>query len=366
MNHLGVVIIGRNEGERLRRCLASAVGRGLPVVYVDSHSTDGSVALALAMRADVVELDMSRPFSMGRGRNAGWARLQEIDSNVRFVQFVDGDCELVPGWLERALEVIESKPHVAVVCGRRRERFPEQSIYNRLADMEWDSPVGEAKYCGGDAMIRVEALRQVGGYNPALIAGEEPDLCVRLRQHEWIVLRIDSEMTLHDIAITRFNQWWKRCERCGFAFAEGVAMHGRPPERHWVHELRSTVLWGIVMPLLILGLAWPTSGASLLLGLAYPLQAFRIARRFQKLGMPASNARLWGWGCTLCRWPNALGVLRYWFSQLSGRHQTLIEYKDKGEPPGPTGPETRDLKEYGKPLIQSGTDLVFGGDPTPG
>ena len=228
--------------------------------------------------------------------------------------------------------MIESKLEVAVVCGRRRERFPEQSIYNRLADMEWDSPVGEAKYCGGDAMIRVEALRQVGGYNPALIAGEEPDLCVRLRQHEWIILRIDAEMTLHDIAMTRFNQWWKRCERDGFAFAEGVVMHGRPPEQHWVHEWRSTILWGIVVPLLILGLAWPTSGASLLLGLAYPLQAFRVRRRFQKLGMPASDARLWGWGCTLCRWPNALGVLRYWFSRLSGRYQTLIEYK--GEQPG--------------------------------
>jgi GT2 family glycosyltransferase len=364
LNHLGVVIIGRNEGERLRRCLTSVVGRGLPVVYVDSHSSDGSVALARAMGADVVELDMSRPFSMGRGRNAGWARLQEIDADVRFVQFVDGDCELVPGWLERAFEVIESRPQVAVVCGRRRERFPEHSIYNRLADIEWDSPVGEAKYCGGDAMIRVEALRQVDGYNPTLIAGEEPDLCVRLRRHEWIILRIVAEMTLHDIAMTRFNQWWKRCERNGFAFAEGVAMHGRPPERHWVHELRSTVLWGIVAPLLILGLAWPTYGASLLLGLAYPLQALRVVRRFQKLGMPASDARLWGWGCTLCRWPNALGVLRYWFSRLSGRHQTLIEYK--GEPPGPTGPETRDAKEYSQPLVPSRTDFFFRGDSTPG
>ena len=122
-----------------------------------------------------------------------------------------------------------SVPEVAIVCGRRRERFPELSIYNRMADMEWNTPIGEAKYCGGDAMIRVESLRQVGGYNPALIAGEEPDLCVRLRQHEWIILRIDAEMTLHDIAMIRFGQWWKRCERGGFAFAEGVAMHGRPP-----------------------------------------------------------------------------------------------------------------------------------------
>ena len=328
MNDLGVVIIGRNEGERLRCALASVARQGTTVVYVDSNSTDGSVELARAMGADVVKLDMSQPFTMARGRNSGWARLEEINPDLRFVQFVDGDCELITGWLERAYEVLESRPEVAVVCGRRRERSPERSIYNRLADIEWNSPIGEAKYCGGDAMIRVEALRQVGGYNPTLIAGEEPDLCVRLRHHNWIVLRIDAEMTLHDIAMTRLSQWWKRSERGGFAFAQGVAMHGRPPERHWVHELRSTILWGLVAPLFILGLAWPTHGASLVLTLAYPLQVFRITRRHGKLGMSASNAWLWGWNCILCRFPNALGVLRYWSSRLSGRHQTLIEYKE--------------------------------------
>jgi len=328
MNDLGVVIIGRNEGERLRCALASVARQGTTVVYVDSNSTDGSVELARAMGADVVKLDMSQPFTMARGRNSGWARLEEINPDLRFVQFVDGDCELITGWLERAYEVLESRPEVAVVCGRRRERSPERSIYNRLADIEWNSPIGEAKYCGGDAMIRVEALRQVGGYNPTLIAGEEPDLCVRLRHHNWIVLRIDAEMTLHDIAMTRFSQWWRRSERGGFAFAQGVAMHGRPPERHWVHELRSTILWGLVAPLFILGLAWPTHGASLVLTLAYPLQVFRITRRHGKLGMSASNAWLWGWNCILCRFPNALGVLRYWSSRLSGRHQTLIEYKE--------------------------------------
>ncbi len=343
MNHVGVVIIGRNEGERLRRCLTSVVGRGLTVVYVDSNSSVGCVGLARTMGANVVELDMSRPFTMGRGRNVGWTRLKELDPDVRFIQFVDGDCVLVAGWLERAYEVIEKRPRAAIVCGRRRERFPELSIYNRMADMEWNTPIGEVKYCGGDAMIRVESLRQVGGYNPALIAGEEPDLCVRLRRNEWTILRIDAEMTLHDIAMTRFSQWWKRCERGGFAFAEGVAMHGRPPERHWVHELRSTVLWGIMLPLMIVILAWPTHGASLLLGLAYPLQALRIARRYRKLGMSASDAKIWGYGCTLCRWPNALGVVRYWFARLSGRRQTLIEYK--GEPAGPTGMETKDVKD---------------------
>jgi hypothetical protein len=135
------------------------------------------------------------------------------------------------------------------------------------------------------------------------------------------------------MAMTRFSQWWKRHDRSGFAFAQGVAMHGRPPERHWVHDLRSTISWGLVLPLFILVLAWPTHGASLALTLAYPFQAFRIARRHRKLAMSASDARLWGWNGVLCRFPNALGALRYWSSRLSGRHQTLIEYK--GSHPAP-------------------------------
>lgn len=312
MSHVGIVAIGRNEGDRLRRCLESVVRNGLPVVYVDSGSTDGSVELARAKGAEVVELDMSQPFTMARGRNAGFLRLEEIEPDVQFVQFVDGDCEVVNGWLERALAAIESRPEIAAVSGRRRERFPDRSIYNRIADIEWDAPAGEVKYCGGDVLIRAGAFRQIGGYNPTLIAGEDPELSVRLRQHGWTIFRIDAEMTLHDMAMTRFSQWWKRGVRSGFAFAEGAAMHGRPPERHWVNHVRSLVIWGIALPTVILVLlvlaflGWPTHGASLVLALAYPLQVFRVARYYHKVGLPWRLAWLYSGACVLGRFPNAV------------------------------------------------------------
>ncbi len=327
MSRLGVVAIGRNEGDRLKRCLTSVIGGDIPVIYVDSGSTDGSVEAARALGAQVVELDMSRPFTMARGRNAGFARLEQLDPDVRFVQFVDGDCEIAPGWLERGLATLVSRPDAAIVGGRRRERYPDQSIYNRLADLEWDSPIGEVKYCGGDAMIRAEAFRQIGGYNAELIAGEDPDLAVRIRQHGWIILRIDAEMTLHDMAMTRFDQWWKRCVRSGFAFAQGAAMHGKPPERHWVRNVRSIEFWAIAVPLLIFGLAWPTRGASLVLFLVYPLHALWIFQRHRTRGMPSRDAWLWAWASVIGRFPGAIGVVRYWFSQVLGRRQTLIEYK---------------------------------------
>nr|WP_228056506.1 glycosyltransferase family A protein [Microcoleus sp. LEGE 07076] len=161
-----MVAIGRNEGQRLGACLGSAIEKVAVVVYVDSGSTDGSLELARSLGCNTVELDLSTPFTAARARNAGFARLQQAAPNIEFVQFVDGDCEVVDGWLELAQQQLAAKPELAVVCGRRREKFPEATAYNRLCDLEWDTPVGEAKACGGDSMMRVKALEQVGGFTP--------------------------------------------------------------------------------------------------------------------------------------------------------------------------------------------------------
>jgi len=327
MSTIGIVTIGRNEGERLRRCLKSLVGRGHRVVYVDSGSTDGSVELAQAMGVDVAELDMSQPFTMARGRNLGFSRLLELEPTVRFVQFLDGDCELVDGWLERALEAIESHPEAAVVCGRRRERDIDRSIYNRLADLDWDMPKGAIKYCHGDTMTRVEAFRQVGGFTPDLIAVEDIELCVRFRQHGWTILSIDADMTLHDMAMTRFGQWWRRCIRTGFGYADGVRMHGKPPERLFVRELRSVLFWGGALPLAALILAWPTHGASVALLFGYVVLYWRIRRYAVRRGWSPSDARLYAQLVTLATFPTVIGVMKYWLHWITRRPKELIEYK---------------------------------------
>ena len=275
MQKIGLVVIGRNEGDRLRKCLQSAQGTVNQIVYVDSGSTDGSQAMTQSLGVQVVELDLSIPFTAARARNAGFDYLLQINPNLEYVQFVDGDCEIVAGWLESAYHKLQSNPKIAVVCGRRRERFPNQSIYNHLCDLEWDTPVGEAKACGGDAMMRVTALKEVGGFNPTLIAGEEPELCVRLRQQGWKVFRIDAEMTLHDAQMTIFSQWWKRSLRAGHAYAEGAWLHGKPPERHWVKESLSIWFWGFIVPFLAFVPCWFTSGFSLLLLGVYPLLTYK-------------------------------------------------------------------------------------------
>lgn len=319
---IGAVIIGRNEGDRLGLCLASVHAQVPHVVYVDSGSDDGSIERARMTGADVVELDMSKPFTAARARNAGFEALT-AKHKIDFVQFIDGDCELQDGWIEFASDFLEHHSDVAVAFGRRRERFPENSIYNRLCDWEWNTPIGMVDACGGDTLMRVRALNDVEGFDPSLIAGEEPELCVRLRAWRWQIWRLDHEMTLHDADMTRFGQWWKRTHRAGHAFAEGAALHGLPPERHWVRETRKAVIWGLVLPVVILLTAWIFTPKALLLLLLYPLQVIRLAIR--EGGDHAAWER--GFLLVIGKFAEMAGVLDYWLRRLIGRPRGLVEYK---------------------------------------
>src|SRR5436853_2625351 len=145
----GAVVIGRNEGERLKRCLTSlSLSKMSLLVYVDSGSTDGSAQWARERGVTVVDLDMRLPFTAARARNAGFRQLQLIAPGVRYVQFIDGDCELLPGWVEQATGFLDERTDIAAVAGRLRERHPERSIYNWLCDREWDGPPGDVRACG--------------------------------------------------------------------------------------------------------------------------------------------------------------------------------------------------------------------------
>jgi GT2 family glycosyltransferase len=332
--NIGVVAIGRNEGERLRSCLASATRDGATVVYVDSGSTDGSVELAKSLGVQVLPLDLSLPFTAARARNEGFAKLREIEPAVAAIQFVDGDCEIAAGWIAAASTALSSDDKTAVVCGRRRERFPDATIYNRLCDLEWDTPIGIAKSCGGDALIRVSAFEQVGGFNPAVIAGEEPEMCVRLRRGGWIIRRIDAEMTLHDAAITRFAQWWKRNVRAGHAYTQGYFLHGSPPEFFRAREVRSIHRWVLAPCLLTIGtavvlalIASRFTALGLLPLLLYPLLAFRVALQRRRRGTPFGSSLLYGVSVALGKFPQFFGMRQFYAKQRRGEQSTIIEYK---------------------------------------
>lgn len=323
----GVVAIGRNEGDRLRRCLAS-VAQTPHCVYVDSASSDDSVVMARSMGVAVVELGTPPALSAARGRNAGLAHLLDAVPDLRYIQFVDGDCEVQPGWMDSAVAALEADSGLGIVFGRRRERYPDASIYNALCDDEWNVPVGEAQACGGDIMARVEAIRAVGGYDAGMIAGEDPDLAYRIRKAGWRLRRLDAEMTLHDAAILRFGQWWKRATRAGHAYAELARRH---PERK--RQRLRVIFWGIALPLLASASLLAALVIDARLGLVlvavaalWFAQALRIARR-RRHNLPRRIALAYGLLLMTGKFAEAIGLLRFERGRLGAGKAELIEYK---------------------------------------
>jgi GT2 family glycosyltransferase len=316
---LGVVIIGRNEGERLRRCLNS-VPEQLPTLYVDSGSTDGSVALAHGRGAHVVELDAGLPFTAARARKEGFDRLLDLFPQLKFVQFLDGDCEVEADWFPTALAALGREDRLAGVCGRRRERHAEASFYNRLCDEEWNTAIGEAAACGGDALYLAEALRAVGSFDPKIVAGEEPELCQRLRAAGWKIRRIDGPMTIHDADMHHLRQWWLRAVRSGFGYAQVWHKTSRQlGDTLYQTELARSVAWtlgvaalGLVLALLI-DLRWLLISAFLWLA--------QLLRLWLRHGIRKAALLMLG------KFAEVLGASRYALGALRSRSRGTIFYK---------------------------------------
>ena len=325
MSVLGIVVIGRNEGERFRRCLDSLLGRAIPIVYVDSGSTDGSIGYARQHGVDVLELDASIPFTAARARNGGFDRIKALAPDVERVMFVDGDCEVDPSGCRRRSGFSMRTKSMPWCAGGGENAIRRRRFTTICATSSGTRPSETPMSCGGDALMRVEAFTAVGGFNPGLIAGEEPELCVRLRGMGWKIRRVDHEMTLHDADVTRFSQWWTRTRRSGHAYAEGASMHGALPEHHCVRQSRKAVLWGLLLPVLAIAAGAFTSGLSLALLALYPLNIARIAIRLSGEG----ERRPWTVATflMLAKAPEALGWLRYQTGRLTGSRSELMEYK---------------------------------------
>ena len=320
----GTVIIGRNEGERLTRCLQSVKTFLQTTVYVDSGSTDNSVEMATAMGVDVVKLDMHIPFTAARARNAGFQRLRSISGRLRYIQFVDGDCEIIEGWLSTATDFLDLQPTIGVVCGRLRERHPERSIYNLMCDLEWNRPSGETDACGGIFMVRADLFETLDGFRDDLVAGEEPELCRRVRNRGWKVWRLDQPMAWHDAAMLHFKQWWIRTRRTGFGYAQSAYLQRSLGERHRASQLLRPWAWAAILPMLIVGICAASGPAGLFLLFIYPLQVLRTAR-----AISGSNRTRWAraYFLTLGKFPELLGQLQFWARRRAANRARTFDYK---------------------------------------
>lgn len=325
MSHstIGAVVIGRNEGQRLINCLASMEGEAERLVYVDSGSTDNSIEEARKVGAEVVLLDASEPFTAARARNAGCAALTAGPNPPDYVQFVDGDCVLEPGWLTHAAHALDEHPEIGIITGWRAEIHPEASVYNAMCDFEWHRPAGDIDACGGDMMVRRELFESLGGFNSGVIAAEDDEFCVRVREAGHRVHRLPIPMTYHDAAMLRFPQWWQRAIRSGHGFAQVGDLH----PSHFRNERRRVWLFGAVLPFLFIVGVVMSLWLLLLVLLAYATSYVRTVEGLRKAGLPLKTALRHSVLLFLSKFPNLIGVTRYWKRKRRGWDMEIIEYK---------------------------------------
>ncbi len=320
---IAAVVIGRNEGARLRRCLASIKDQVSQIVYVDSGSTDDSVAAARNVGAIIVELDVARPFTAARARTAGFFAIKDTGKIPDYVQFIDGDCSLQPGWIKTAQTALDHDENLGIVTGWRAEINRDHSIYNALCDFEWRRPAGEILTCGGDMMVRSHAFSDVDGFDETVIAAEDDEFCVRIRKSGWKIHRLPVEMTLHDAAMISFNQWWRRAVRSGHGFAQVGDMH---PE-HFVKERKRVWLYGGILPFIVFVGSYFYPWVLILVCFLYALSYMRTAKGLYDDGLNLSEALHHTVFLTLSKLPNFQGMLTYKWRRLKGHKMNIIEYK---------------------------------------
>lgn len=330
---VSVVVIGRNEGKRLSLCLASvrqADWQDLrwELIYVDSHSSDGSPALAQRLGARVLRLGEQAPCAAA-GRNIGWRAARGT-----LVLFLDGDTQLDPAFVGRALAVLRADPVLVAVWGHRRESNPAQSLYTRVLDLDWVFAPGRVDYFGGDALVRRQALADAGGFDDSLVAGEEPELCRRLRAAGWQIEHIDAPMTLHDLAITSALAWWARAERAGLAYAQVADRYAGTPDPLWSAEARRNRRHAGAMAagLAMIGVAAWLLPVLVVLGVLVGIAAWARSAKRCRWKCPQQPALAWAYAAHshLQQLPILAGQWRWWRLQRAGRAPEIIEYKAAG------------------------------------
>ena len=327
--NLGFVVIGRNEGKRLEACLTAIkqLSQDSPVIYVDSGSTDDSVSFARSLAYQVVELDLSIPFTAARARNAGFERLITQHPHIKYVQFLDGDCELQNGWINAAVESLGSADKVGIVSGRRVEKNKDASIYNTLMDIEWDTPIGETRAVPGDMCVKADLFKTINGFTENIISAEDDDFCIRARSAGYRILRLDVTMTYHDANITTISQWYRRSKRGGHGYANINHLHGDAPEYYFRKELLSVLFWGAVFPfLLVLSLFVNHFITIAMVGVYLLFIAKTVARKVID-GHSMKIAFSYGYLIYTGKIAELMGILQYWKTRLTSGQFKLIEYK---------------------------------------
>jgi glycosyltransferase involved in cell wall biosynthesis len=241
-----VVIIARNEATRIAACIESVLSatasrfQDSRVVVVDSNSEDGTAAIAARYPVKVYRY-RARRMTAAAGR---WIGFQQ--TNARYVLFLDGDCELVPSWLELAVDTMDETPTAGVICGAR------QNAYLRPDGIELHDAGTDL---GGTALYRSEALISTKGFNPFIIGGEEQELAARIEAHGFQLLATEALMSVHHTAPKESVPGIWRRYRSGMQSGPGQVLRISLADGLFIHHARRFDRYILTALYLVAGIA---------------------------------------------------------------------------------------------------------------
>lgn len=196
---ISVIVIGRNEGARLDACLSSAQ-RALrmlsyELIYVDSRSTDDSVAIARARGARCFVLE-EEDTTAGLGRYAGTRA-----AHGEYLLFLDGDMQLQPGFVEQAMMRMAAGGCDGV-CGIREDRYMKGGTVVSVRENYFGcTQERTAPEFGGAIFLSAEALNRCGGWSTDTVACEEAELHARLLAAGCTIIELPVPMIIHCDAV---------------------------------------------------------------------------------------------------------------------------------------------------------------------
>jgi len=202
---VSVVIVTHDSSAVVGRALASVAEVG-EIVVVDNASADDTAAFVAgaAPRARILRLPTNTGFAFACNAGLGAA-------TKPYVLFLNPDAALEPGALAALLEAAERYPNAALIGPSilRPDGGIEPShdlgLFARIAagarrDTA-EPPAGDlsAEFLSGAVFLgRVAALRAVGGFDPDFfLYFEDDDLCWRLRQAGWTLVRAAAARARH-------------------------------------------------------------------------------------------------------------------------------------------------------------------------
>ncbi len=190
-----VIVIARNEEASIADCMQSVLdafsGHSYELIFVDSASEDKTVEIVRQFPTKIIHLPNSLPKRPSVAREAG--RLQ---AKGKWILFLDGDCTLIPTWLQPAIEAMQKNKSLAGIAGEREEittdsmglqKSHHHSLYRQKS----------ASSLGGCAAYKHDVLKEVGGFNPFLYSSEEAEFGARIRKAGYTLRFLPVLMTRH-------------------------------------------------------------------------------------------------------------------------------------------------------------------------